>query len=141
MRLDERLDQLDRLARGELTLRDLAGLEASELEALAHLGRAAFESGHFDRAARVFAGLERIEPDVPVHVLRRAHAEARDGRASAALDALNRYLDREEHRPKSDLQEALLLRANLLRTADPEAAYHDVQAAQILAEQVRGASR
>lgn len=143
-----RVELLERLARGGIALRDLAGLERKDLDTLAHLGRVAYESKKFEQAARIFAGLEALEPGVPIHILRRAHAESAAGRKDDASTSATRYLDLELHRPPEDLVEALLLRATLRREADPAAAADDVRAAEILAERspaaralLRGGSR
>ena len=134
MDLETRKKQLEQLAEGALPPRDLAGLSRRDVQALAHLGRVAFESQRFEQAARIFAGLEVLEPDIPEHSLRRAHAETRAGVDEEALSAINRYIDREEPRPKEDIRDALLLRATLLHERDPEAALLDVTAAKILSD-------
>jgi hypothetical protein len=124
---------LERLARGEVTFRDLAGLKRRDVESIAHLGRVAFESRRFERAARIFAGLEALEADRPEHVLHRAYAEAEAGRGDDAIASATRYIDRDDPRPAEDVVRALLLRAQLFVSNDRRAAALDVRAAELIA--------
>ena len=129
---EERVRLVERLADGETSLRELAGISRSDIDAVAHLGRLAFEARKYRRAVRIFAGLEALDPDRPAHGLARAHAEAADGERAEALATVTRYIDSELFRPKDELVDALLLRAALRRDEDAAGAARDVGAAQLL---------
>lgn len=136
-----RLAQLERLADRELSFEEWVGLDSADREALAQLGLAAFESGRFERAAQIFAGLETFDPAAPVHSLRRARAELQAGRRDTALEILTRYIRLETPRPKADLEEALTLRSTLLTETDPEMAALDLRAAHLLGKSRREQAR
>jgi predicted Zn-dependent protease len=136
---EERTELIARIERGEVALRDLAGLTRDEIAALEFVGRTAFESRRFEKAARIFAGLEALEPDRPEHVLRRAYAEAEAGQGELAVRLVSAYLDREAKLPADDLTRALLLRARLLMSVDREKARADLRLAHVVAEGSEGA--
>src|SRR5688500_2438276 len=120
-----RAELIDRIERGEIPLRDLAGLGSDDIRLLEHLGRVAFESGRYEKAAQIFAGLEQLEPDRPEHILRRAYAEAETSDPSLAVFSLTKYLGLELKFPPADLARALLLRAQLSSKRSPETARAD----------------
>jgi hypothetical protein len=129
-----RAELISRIEAGDIPLRDLAGLSREDIQLLEHLGRTAYESGRYDKAARIFAGLEELEPDRPEHILRRAYAEAATSDPGIAVFSLTKYLGLEIRFPPDDLARALLLRAELRMKSDPAAARADVRLAQALAE-------
>lgn len=132
---EERVRLVEGLAAGTTTFRSLTGLGQKELDAMSRLGRVAFESGRFDHAAAIFAGLEALEADRPEHSLRRAHAELAAGRREEAIGAVTRYLEHDTQVPAADSVRALLFRATLLMDQDRRGATLDVMAARLLAEE------
>lgn len=135
MNLDDRVRLLEQLAGGTITFRELTSLQRRELDAIARLGRVAFESGRFDHAVAIFAGLEALEADHPEHSLRRAHAELRAGKPEDALASVTRYLEHDSAQAPDDTVRALLFRASLLASSDQRRATLDVMAARLLAEE------
>jgi predicted Zn-dependent protease len=134
MKDQTRAELMTKIEAGEVPLRDLAGLSKTDIQALEHVGRVAFESGRFEKAIEIFRGLEALEPDRPEHILRRAYAEVRAGRTGIAISTLNDYLDQEIQYPPEDLARALLLRAQLNLDRDPPKARADVAVAKALSE-------
>jgi hypothetical protein len=130
-----RAELLSRIERGEVPLREVAGLSRDEIRVLEHVGRVAFETGRFEKAVHIFAGLEALEPDRPEHILRRAYAEVEAGMSGVAIFSLTKYLSLEIQYPPEDLARALLLRAQLSIESNPARARADVELAQALSEQ------
>jgi predicted Zn-dependent protease len=136
MQDETRAELLSRIEAGEVPLRDLAGLSPDDVKALEHVGRVAFESGRHEKAARIFAGLEALEPDRPEHTLRRAHALSAAGSRGMAFEVVTRYLESEAHAPHQEPVDALLLRAELARERDAVLAERDLVLARIIAAEV-----
>ncbi len=132
--LEERIRFLDGIAAGHIPLRDVAGLNKRDIASLAQLAAVAFQSKKFEQAARIFAGLEALEPDQPEHVLHRAHAEAEAGQVAEAMESITRYIDHDRPTPREDMVRALIFRATLCAKNEPEAAASDVTAARLLAK-------
>ena len=130
----ERAELIEALVAGDVTLRDLGGLNQRDVASIAHLARVAFESKRYGRAATLFAGLEALEADRPEHALNRAYAESHAARVDGALASVTRYIDSELPRSPSDLVRGLVLRATLQAETDARAAALDLRAADLLAE-------
>lgn len=128
-------DVLQRLAGGDLALRDLAGLGKREMDALQALAQSQENVGRFADAAQLYEVLEALEPDVPSHKLSRALALAQAGERQAAVTSIDSFLDVEGVLPAGEKARALLLRAQLTEESDPEAAAQALVYLQILAEQ------
>jgi hypothetical protein len=129
-----RAELLSRIERGEIAVRDLAGLTEGDIRAIEHVGRVAFEGGRYDKAAKIFGGLAALEPDRPEHVLRRAFALSAAGKRELAVEIVTGYLELEAQFPPEDLVRALLLRAQLVTETDAEGARADVVLARVIAE-------
>jgi hypothetical protein len=136
MQDETRAELLSRIEAGEVPLRDLAGLSLDDIKVLEHVGRVAFETGRHEKAARIFAGLEALEPDRPEHTLRRAHALSVAGSRGMALEVVTRYLESDAGSSTDELVDALLLRAELARESDAVLAERDLVLARIIAAEV-----
>jgi hypothetical protein len=124
-----------------VALRDLAGVSADELAALARLGAAAYQGQRFGDARRVFEGLAALEPDRAVHQFHLALAAAGEKDTNVALAALARYFDLDDAKDPGDVARALMLRVQLCHTADRPQAEADYAVLRALAERSPSARR
>jgi hypothetical protein len=130
--IQDRERLLTDLAEGRVTLRDFAELKKRDVEAIAHLGRVAYESKKFDQAASIFVFLEQLEADRPDWVLFQAQAYAAGGKKEPALAAIDRYIEG-EIRPPDDVVRALILRAQLVADTDKNSAAQTLAVAKLVA--------
>jgi len=121
---------IESIASGAIPLRDAAGLRNRDIAALAHLARTAYEGGRFAHAAVIFAGLEALESDQPLHALHRAYAESRAGADDDALESVTRFIESSDGVDQDDFVRALVLRAMLLANTDETAAERDLDMAR-----------
>ena len=131
--VDERLEFIESLIRDDVALPEKAGLRRKDIDAVAYLGRVAFESGRFDQAVGIFAALEALEPHRAQVLLFRAEAEIAAGRMLEARKTVSRFLDREHVRPLGDYVRGLLLHARLRSDGDQEGATRDIGLARAVA--------
>lgn len=127
---------LARVADGEVALRDVGMLSASDVFGIARVGAAAMQGGRFAQAAGVFSALCALEPKVSLHRLHLAlaHQGANDVAAALlALDEHQRIVAIDPAQADSDEgARALLLRAELLGRTDRDAALQALVAARAL---------
>jgi hypothetical protein len=128
-------DVLQRLAAGDLALRDLAGLGKREIDSIRALAQSQGAVGRHRDAATLYEALEALEPDVPEHKLSRAASLAKAGDDEGAVACIDAFLDTEGLLPAGARARALLLRAQLTERTDPEAAKQALVYLQVLAEQ------
>lgn len=136
MDLVEREELLRGIADGDVALRDIGGLSARDIFAIARVGAAAMQGGRYAQAAEVFTALAALEPRVTAHRLHLALAHQGEGDVDAALDALDALLGIVDAHADADLGDdvarAWLLRAELLGRTDRDAALAALAAARAL---------
>jgi hypothetical protein len=144
MDLAARQQFLTDLADHKVALRDVGGLSAADITAIAAVGAAALQAGRHAQAVTVFAGLSALAPDEPLHLLHLAAAQQAGGDVAAAEEAVSRFLDdsapHAAARDDGDVARAYLLRAELRGRNAPEGALADLQAAQALAARSKAAA-
>ena len=132
--VDERVEFLESLLREDPTTLEKIGLQKKDLDAMAYLGRVAFESERYDQAVAIFSALEALQPYRARVLLFRAEAEKAAGRSAEAFATVTRFLARESPGLTGDYTRGLLLRACLWPEEDQGEAVHDLRAAQFLAQ-------
>jgi len=135
MDLGEREQLLRGIADGDVALRDIGGLSAQDIFAIARVGAAAMQGGRYAQAADVFSALAALEPRVTAHRLHLALAHQGGGDVDAALAALDALLGIAAHADADlgdDVARAWLLRAELLGRTDRDAALAALAAARAL---------
>ena len=132
MDLAQRQQFLSGVADGSTALRDVGGLHATDVDAIARVGAASLQAGRFEQAEQVFAALAALEPDVPVHALHVAIARQGRGDVDGAVAALGKLLA-VPRADDEDVARALLLRAELCGRTNREQALADLTAARSLA--------
>lgn len=133
---DEAARLIEALAEGGVTLKDLAQLSATDVDAIAKVGASAVQSGRFELAVRVFSCLAELDPGEPLHLLHCAVAHQGAGQRAEAITQLTRFLDADVPKTLPDVARALLLRAELHGAANRPAAAADLLAARALAARV-----
>lgn len=122
---------------GRLAFGSLFGLGGQELATLSDLAEVAYDAGRFADASEILEMLAVFEPERPVHLVRRADAEAKAGRPNVAIACLNRYLARDV---RDGLEErAFEMRATLRASIDPLGAAVDRARAHALHHTVAAA--
>lgn len=114
------------------SLAALAGVEATDVEALARVGASALVAGRAELACKVFRGLSALEPAVAAHRLHLAAAERAQGNLAGALAALDSVIADTAAEDGVKVH-ALLLRAELVARTDRAAAKGDLARARDLA--------
>ena len=126
MELNAREDLLRGVADGTVALRDVGGLSAADIFAIARQGAAAMQGGRFSQAADVFAALVALEPDELAHRVHLALARQGQGEGAVAIAVLDELLARAGSADGEHVARALLLRAELTGAADRPAALRDL---------------
>lgn len=108
--------QLARLIRGEIDVRDFPWLSEQERRALGALGMSMLKSGKPDVAKAAFGVLIDLEPEAAVHHLMLGHAAALGDEVHEAFQAFCRAiaLAAQDERNKEVASEAFLARGDLL---------------------------
>ena len=127
MDLAQRQSFLTGVADGTTALRDVGGLGAVDVDAIARVGAASLMAGRFEQAEQVFVALSALEPDVPVHALHVALARQGRGDLKGAIEAVTSLLTSSTAPDGSlvddeDVARALLLRAELCGRTTTDAA-------------------
>lgn len=107
---------IDRLLRGEITVRDFPWLNEDEKRAVGAFGMSLLEAGQAESARRVFEILVDLEPDVAVHPLMIGHAYLLEMRYPDAFRAFGQAitLSAGDADNQEVASEALLARGDLL---------------------------
>ncbi|MDP2342337.1 MAG: hypothetical protein Q8O67_15385 [Deltaproteobacteria bacterium] len=137
MDLAQRQSFLSGVAEGRTALRDVGGLGAADVDAIARVGAASLQAGRFEQAEQVFVALSALEPDVSVHALHIALARQGKGDVAGAIEALSQMLrsqtaDDGSFVDDEDVARALLLRAELCGRTNREQALQDLTSARAL---------
>jgi tetratricopeptide (TPR) repeat protein len=103
------------IAGGEASIRDLAGVDDATIARIRNLGITAFTCGRHEQAAKIFAGLEALDPRDPKHALFLGHALRALNQPFEAREAWTRFLDRAEAAgvARVEIVRALLARASI----------------------------
>ena len=101
------------IASGEVSLRDLGGVDAATISRIRTLGITAFTCGRYEQAAKIFAGLEALDPKDPQHSLHLGHALASLGNKLEAREAITRFIDAASEVARVEQVRALLFRSSL----------------------------
>ena len=120
------------VADGSTALRDVGGLSAGDVDAIARVGAAALQGARYGLAEQVFAALAALEPDAPVHLFHLALARQGNGDVDGAIAAVTQQLDACVGDDDDDVARALLLRAELRGRTDRALALADLTAARAL---------
>ncbi len=138
MDLVDREHFLENVATGRTALRDVGGLGAGDVDAIARVGAAALQGGRFAQAEQVFVALAALEPDVPAHWLHVAVARQGrgdvDGAVVACASLLHKTASRsgDDDEAQVDRARAFLLRAELCGRSNADQARADLAAARAL---------
>jgi hypothetical protein len=115
------------LSSGALTFRDFGGLGREDIDNIENLALAAFTSGRFDQADRIYEVLETLEADRMTHTLRRAFVQWKKQDTEAALRMLRKFFEQVDRATVAEETEALLLHSVLIRAKAPRVADWDLR--------------
>ncbi len=133
MNRSQRIALLEQLGRGEIPLREVAGLKEVEVRSLETAATDAYIQGGYEAAISAFTLLRKLEPQVARHELHLAFAAVLVDREREALEALNAFIERPKGEDSEGLIRARILRARIRRRAAPREAKRDLQVARALA--------
>lgn len=109
-------DELARLIRGELEIREFPWLDPEQRRALGSMGMSMLEAGRAKEARAAFAVLVDLEPENALNHLMLGHAAGLEDDVPSAFEAFGQaiHLSAAESRQRSVASEAFLARGDLL---------------------------